>query len=107
VILPNHGFRFFIQQSIPQLRKSHTRKPLVTCHFPGTCFQSWNFIENLDLFSQQIGRLSSQISPVLLGFYSAYIYSFERFFDQLFNDVYENFKKFVLFELEVKMQKNL
>jgi hypothetical protein len=43
-----------------------------------------------------------------LGFFSdcsAYIYSFERIFCQLFSGVYENFKKFVIFELEVKMHK--
>jgi hypothetical protein len=100
VILPNHGFRFFIQKSIPQLRKSHTRKPFVTCHFPGTCLQSKNFGENLDLFSQQSGQLSSQKSPLLLGICSAYIYSFERFFSQVFNDVYDYFVSFQVFELE-------
>jgi hypothetical protein len=43
VILPNHDFKFSVQQSIPQLRKNHTIKPLVTGQFSGAGFQCENF----------------------------------------------------------------
>jgi hypothetical protein len=86
VILPNLVFQLFIQQSIPQLRKSQNRKPLVVPHFFGTGLQSQNFREFDILFSLRKGQLWTPISRLLLGFCSAYIYSFERFFSQLFNN---------------------
>jgi hypothetical protein len=58
---------------------------LVTCQFSGTCLQ--NFVEFDILFSLQHSQLWKQISRVLFRFCSAYIYSFERFFSQLSNDV--------------------
>jgi hypothetical protein len=79
VILPNHDFRFLVHQSIPQLRKSHTMKPLVTCQFSGTCPQSENFGESVSLLWLRDGQLWKQISRVLFGLCSAYIYSLERF----------------------------
>jgi hypothetical protein len=107
LILPDSVFSFLIRESIPQLRKSHTREPLVTCQFSGTCLQSQDIVENLALFWLWKGQFRKQISRVLFGFCSAYIYSFERFFGQLPSDVYEYFVTFVVFELEERMPKNL
>ncbi len=107
VILPDFVFSFYIRQSIPQLRKSHTMKPLVTCQFSGACLQSQNFVENLALFWLLKGQLRKQISRILLGFCSAHIYSFERFFGQLFNGIYDYFVIFAVIELGEQMQKNL
>jgi hypothetical protein len=45
------------------------------------------------------GQLWKPISRVLLVFCSAYIYSFEWFFSQHFNDVLANLIRFVVFEI--------
>jgi hypothetical protein len=82
-------------------------EPLVTCQFSGTCLQSQNFGENLDLFWLWNDQFRKQISRVLFGICSAYIYSFDRFFGLLSSDVYEYFVTFAVFELEERMQKNL
>jgi hypothetical protein len=57
VILPNHVFGFFARWSMPQLKISHTKEPLVTCQFSGTCLQSENFGENLAIFWLRSGQL--------------------------------------------------
>jgi hypothetical protein len=72
-------------------------KPHVAAHFPGTGLQSEDFVEFAIRFSLRKGRLWNQISQVLLGFCSAYIYPIERFFSQLFNDVFNNFISFIVF----------
>ncbi len=107
VILPNLVFQLFIQQSINQLRKSHTMKPLVTYHSSGICLQSQNFVEFDILFSLRKGQLWTPISRLLLGFRWAYIYSFERFFSQLFNGVLKNFDTFLFIQLLIQMWKNV
>jgi hypothetical protein len=73
MILLNHDFRFSVQQSIPQLRKNHIIKHLVTPQFSGTCLQSQNFGEIQGSFRLRHGQFWKQISRVLFGFYSAYI----------------------------------
>jgi hypothetical protein len=80
VILPNHDLKFSVQQSIPQLRKSHNLKSLVTCQFFGTGFQSQNFREIGGRFWLRMGQLWTRISRLLFGICSAYMYSFERSF---------------------------
>jgi hypothetical protein len=55
--------------------------------FPSLGLQSESFVEFAIRFSLRKGQLWNQISRLLLGFCSAYIYSFERFFCQLFNGV--------------------
>jgi hypothetical protein len=81
-------FRVFSSIVNTPLRKNHIIKPLVTCQFSGTCLQSQKFVESVNRFCQQSGQLWKLISLVLFGFRSSYIYSFERVFSQLFNDVY-------------------
>jgi hypothetical protein len=72
-VIPESVFFFLIRQSILPQRKSHTRKPLVSCQFSGTCPQSQNFGENLvPILWLRQGQLWSQISWVLFGFCSAY-----------------------------------
>ncbi len=66
-------FLVFFWQSIPQLRKNHTMKPLVTCQFFGTCCQSQNFGGTPNLLWLWKGHLWNQISRVLFRFCSAYI----------------------------------
>ncbi len=82
-------------------------EPLVTPQFSGTCLPSQNFGEKLGRFRLRNCQLLRQISRVLFGFCSAYIYSFERFFSQLFNGIHDYFVTFTIFEIEEKMQKNL
>ncbi len=50
---------------------------------------------------------SCQISRVLYGICSAYIHSFERIVSQIFNDVFDNFVRFKLFQLVAKTWKNV
>jgi hypothetical protein len=50
-------------------------KPHVAAHFPGTGLQSQDFVEFAIRFSLRKGQLWNQISQVLLGFCSAYLYS--------------------------------
>jgi hypothetical protein len=99
VFIINHVFELFCRLSIRQLRKNHNRKPLVTCQFSGTCLQSQNFGGTSNLLWLLKGQLWSQISRVLLVICSAYIYSLERFFGQLFIDAFENFANFKFFWL--------
>jgi hypothetical protein len=72
-------------------------KPHVAAHIPGTGLQSQDFAEFAIRFSLRKGQLWNQISQVLLGFCSAYLYSIERFFSQLFNDAFNNFINFIVF----------
>ncbi len=72
-------------------------KPLVTCYFFGTCPQSQNIGGTPNLLWLRHGQLWNQISRLLFRFCSAYIYSFERFFGQLSNDVFDNFVNFIVF----------
>jgi hypothetical protein len=62
-------------------------KLLVTLHILSAGFQSQNLGENIRFPWLRKGQLWNQISRVLFEFCSAYIYSFERFFSQLFNGV--------------------
>ncbi len=56
VILPEFVFTFLIRQSISQLRKNHTMKPLATLHISGIRLQSENFRDNVHLF--RIGNVN-------------------------------------------------
>jgi hypothetical protein len=76
-----------ILSDLTQLRKNQNMKPLVTLHSLGEGFQSQNLGENVCFLWLRKGQLWNQISQVLFGFCSAYIYSDERFFSQLFNGV--------------------
>jgi len=107
VIFPNHVFRVLIRWSIPQLGKNHNIKPFIASHFSGTDLQIVNFEEKVGLLWLREGQFLNQISRVLFGFCSAYIYSFERFFCQLFNNMFDKFVGFVVFELEAKIQGKL
>jgi hypothetical protein len=75
--------------------------------FPSMGLQSQNLVEIVSRFCQRSGQLWKLISQVLLEFSSAYIYSFERFFSQLFNDVYDSFVSVVVFRLQEKMYKRM
>jgi hypothetical protein len=57
------------------------------------------------IFWLQKDQLWKQISQVLLGFCSAYIYSFKKNFGQLFSGVFKNVSGFSVFELEKKSRK--
>jgi hypothetical protein len=71
--------------------------------FPSMGLQSQNFGENVIFFWLWNGQLWKLISRVLFGFCSAYIYTFERFFSQLFNGVYDIFVSFAVFRLQEKI----
>jgi hypothetical protein len=72
VILPEFVFTFFIRQSIPQLRKNHTMKPLATLHISGTCLQSQNFRDNI-FFVSEMSTLEPNISRSVQYLFSIYI----------------------------------
>jgi hypothetical protein len=95
-------FSIFVRYFIPQLRIKLNMKPVVILHFSG--LQSENFGESVSLFWLWKCQLWMLISRVLLGFCSAYIYSFERFFSQLFNGVHGNlpFSSFLVIDENVK-----
>jgi hypothetical protein len=81
-------------------------KPLVTCQFSGTCLQNQKFVESVSLLWLRHGQLWKVISRVPFGFCLAYIYSFERFFSQLFNGIYDFFVTSAVIEFEEEMYKN-
>jgi hypothetical protein len=74
VILPNFIFEIFVRWSIPQLRKNHNIKHLVTCQFSGTGLQSENFGGAANLLLLWKGQLWKQISRSSVGIlFSIYI----------------------------------
>jgi hypothetical protein len=95
---------FYSTVNTPTKEKPKHKTPCCP-HFFNTGLQSENFGENDHLFWQRKGQLWKQISRVLLRFYSACIYSLGRFFSQLFNDVYFNLIRFIIFKLEVETWK--
>jgi hypothetical protein len=80
-----------------------TASPPLSTALPSMDVQCQNFVEIVSRFCQQSGQLWKLISRVLFGFCSAYLYSFERFFSQLFNDVYCFFISFAVFRLQKNM----
>jgi hypothetical protein len=95
VILPNYVFElFFLIINTPTKKKPQKEPP---CYLPlfGTRPQSENFRKTVSRSGLRKGRLWRQISRVLFGFCSAYIYPFERIFSQLFKNVFKIFKKFI------------
>jgi hypothetical protein len=102
---PKFCFRDFCSIINTPIKKKTQHKTPWHPLFSSTCLQSQNFIKNTGHFRRRKGQLWDQISPVLFKFVSAYIYSFERFFCQLFNDVFEIWIQILVFEIRAKMQK--
>jgi hypothetical protein len=82
-------------------------KPLSAPHFSGTDPQSQNFGENVIFFlSVEWPSLEANITGSVQIFFSIYIL-IRKVFSQLFNDVYYNSIRIVVFEFEARKKKTM